>query len=834
VVLEKLARHIAEALDVTSAYILEVNLENRLLKVLAEYWTDNAAAHEKKSDIGQTYPLEDYPLLEQAITQHTIIGFHIDDPQISEVERTEFGQYGVQSAMFVPMVIHGQVLGEVEVWETRRKRVFTPEETDLARTLAQHAASALEVARLFQAEQSGRESVAAILDISLVVGSSLDLMHVLRHIARRTAQACRTRRCSIYLMDEFGEYLQPVMAQFADGRDDPAQWERFKTLTADRLDTVPLFRDVMRKFQALTLKDPSQTDLMPLAWTEPFGVQKLFAVPLMAQERAIGVMALDDDDPAHEFTSRQVDLAYMIGWQVASAIVNARLYTEAETRADELAMLVRVGEVLTLAQTPDQTLHLVLSEALRLVSQHKGSVVLYEPEEGHLHIVAQVGLTKDEVRVFNDQDWRAENGLFAQAMRRIEMMEIKDQTDPRLSSADPDLFKPPCTIVPLPTITGAIGGIVLAGLPRSERSRSLLHALADLAAASIEKARLLEETRRRAEQLRALHLGSRALTSHLSLDEVLRTLAETVQNMAHARYAVLLVLDAKGSVNKLHTVGFTDEENTHINALPWGEGALRQALQQGEVIRVDDLTQDPRLATFAPHLLSEQAFMGVPITAREKIMGGLYLIGKTDDQPFRQEDESLVTGLAGDAAIAIENAHLFGEVQRLATTDGLTGVFNRRHFFELAEREFERSHRYQRPLSAIMLDVDHFKKVNDTYGHSVGDQVLRVVAQRCREHMRKIDLLGRYGGEEFAILLQETDQKTAEVIAERLRQYLADNPVDSDSGPLKITASLGLATLWAECPNLAALLDRADAGLYNAKRTGRNRVCVGEAGEGKP
>ena len=132
------------------------------------------------------------------------------------------------------------------------------------------------------------------------------------------------------------------------------------------------------------------------------------------------------------------------------------------------------------------------------------------------------------------------------------------------------------------------------------------------------------------------------------------------------------------------------------------------------------------------------------------------------------------------------------EVQRLAITDSLTGLYNRRHFFELAEHELQRARRYRRFLSAMMLDIDHFKQVNDTYGHAVGDHVLKEVADCCRQAMRKEDVLGRYGGDEFAIMLPESDLVTTCQVAERLRQSIAQKTIETEVGPVTVTVSLGV------------------------------------------
>ena len=157
------------------------------------------------------------------------------------------------------------------------------------------------------------------------------------------------------------------------------------------------------------------------------------------------------------------------------------------------------------------------------------------------------------------------------------------------------------------------------------------------------------------------------------------------------------------------------------------------------------------------------------------------------------------------------------------TQNALTGAFNRRHIEEVVKREFERADRYGRPLTVAMLDADHFKRVNDSYGHQVGDDVLRELADRCRRTLRSNDVLGRYGGEEFVIVFPETGLDEARVVAERLRGAIAERPVSTGDLSLPVTVSIGLATSSrGQTPD--SLLARADAALYAAKRGGRNLV----------
>lgn len=179
-----------------------------------------------------------------------------------------------------------------------------------------------------------------------------------------------------------------------------------------------------------------------------------------------------------------------------------------------------------------------------------------------------------------------------------------------------------------------------------------------------------------------------------------------------------------------------------------------------------------------------------------------------------------------EAEIA-ERKELQETLERLAVTDALTGVYNRRHFFDLAASEISRALRYKRPLSMIMIDIDHFKRVNDRYGHLVGDQVLASIAERVRTELRINDIMGRYGGEEFSILLPETCGSDTELVAERLRSNVAGQPFLTDRGTIQITISLGVTCLGEDAQvSVERLLDEADQALYQAKRLGRNRTEV--------
>ncbi|MFP3896493.1 MAG: GGDEF domain-containing protein [Anaerolineales bacterium] len=214
---------------------------------------------------------------------------------------------------------------------------------------------------------------------------------------------------------------------------------------------------------------------------------------------------------------------------------------------------------------------------------------------------------------------------------------------------------------------------------------------------------------------------------------------------------------------------------------------------------------------------------------RAAVKGQITQTEEEGDTPLYDEFSRLNNDLVTlQRALAKKNAELerlYAEVQNLAITDPLTGLYNRRGFFEAGQSEVNRARRYGDTLSAIIFDLDHFKQVNDCYGHTIGDEVLKKITARCRDTLRKVDIFGRYGGEEFAVLLPETALEGAHKVAERLR-HTAASPIATEKGSLTVTISLGVAATREDTSDAHELLQRADRALYEAKNSGRNRTCL--------
>jgi diguanylate cyclase (GGDEF)-like protein/PAS domain S-box-containing protein len=230
--------------------------------------------------------------------------------------------------------------------------------------------------------------------------------------------------------------------------------------------------------------------------------------------------------------------------------------------------------------------------------------------------------------------------------------------------------------------------------------------------------------------------------------------------------------------------------------------------------------EHPQYALVPPEAKS---FMAIPLMLNQKFSGCLVLQSQQPGQ-YGYDEQALAETFAVQFAIAIQNAYLFQQVREQTLTDPLTGVYNRRYFFDMANREIEQARLLQRELTVLMFDLDHFKQVNDVYGHLAGDQVLARIAQVARQQARGTDVICRYGGEEFAVLLPETDLQTGVQVAERLRQDIAQVRLTTRKGEVTVTISIGAATLTEQTATIEDLIHQADNALYVAKQSGRN--CV--------
>ncbi|MFA6499439.1 MAG: diguanylate cyclase [Desulfurivibrionaceae bacterium] len=337
---------------------------------------------------------------------------------------------------------------------------------------------------------------------------------------------------------------------------------------------------------------------------------------------------------------------------------------------------------------------------------------------------------------------------------------------------------------------------------------------------AIERKRIEDALRRSNTELAVLFHVSSTVSRCIDMQGLLAEIIGTVTGMEILGLkwqGAILTVEDDGTLRLAQEVGHSPAFIEAHQSLPLGECLCGLAASHGELVVSGDALQDER-HTIRYAGMESHGHIAIPLKSRERVVGVLCL----DTAPgisVSDSERKMLLSIGEQLGIAVENAKLYEETRRLALHDPLTGLANRRHLDIVAESTLARARRHGTPFAIIMLDLDHFKHYNDTHGHSAGDRLLVAVAKTMKQEVRETSLVVRYGGEEFLILLADTERNAALAVAERIRLKIQENT--------EVTVSLGVSWTTAASP-LAELIGAADAALYQAKGSGRNRVVCAE------
>ena len=329
------------------------------------------------------------------------------------------------------------------------------------------------------------------------------------------------------------------------------------------------------------------------------------------------------------------------------------------------------------------------------------------------------------------------------------------------------------------------------------------------------------------------HELGKALTSSLQLDQVLRTIMQKVEEFLHPDTWSLLLMDEPKQ--ELYFEIATGEGSAALKdiRIKVGQGIAGWVAQTGEVVIVPDTSRDSRFFSKVDEKTKMQtrSIVAVPVRFRDRSLGVIELINCVGPQGFGERDLALLEVLADFAAIAIENARHVQKIHELTITDDCTTLYNARHLNFVLETEIYRSQRYNYEFSLIFIDLDHFKNVNDTYGHLTGTRLLSDIGNMVKSNCRLIDFAFRYGGDEFVVLLPQTSKENALIVARRLHKRIREHSWMQDLGlEIRITASVGVASYPTDSRDKSKLLHLADEAMYLVKNTSRDSVAAAGVG----
>lgn len=572
------------------------------------------------------------------------------------------------------------------------------------------------------------------------------------------------------------------------------------------------------------------------------------SVPLKHNKKIIGVMNLNRDSELEDFNEDDLSTLKSVETMIASLIEKEKLLAAIEANRKEISGLYALSSILS--ETSDFEIRIMrfLAKLTRELSLERAAIVelktpikstIYESQSIEIETVAAQNISDGLLKqIFSDIDEEF-TITFSRVIADPKKANIEE---PITLSFNEDGIAYQMLCVPL-FIENSPSHLLLISRPKNEvdqqenkRHLKFLYIISHNVAAAISREMMLKRIRADREML-----YETAKRDKVFLD-ISRDLASTLDP-----YCIL----QKSFEQFRRVISFTsiaillyDELDGNYRLIIQPRKPLtaeyKQSLSDSIYGQFIDYPAEPPLTkeiykefmTFKPQdetaetAKSFKHVLHLPVIIGDKVQGLIHLAREENDKPFGRHDLDITSQFTGIFITSIKNAMIHKRTEKLAFTDPLTELFNHRYFQETLNQEFVRTKRYEKPLSLMIIDIDFFKKFNDTYGHLVGDKVLRHVAKIFNKSVRdKIDTVARYGGEEFAVILPETTLEGAKVFAERIRSSVEASRVEHEDKLLSVTLSIGVAsTMITECQTTSQLIEAADEALYHAKGNGRNQV----------
>ena len=665
-----------------------------------------------------------------------------------------------------------------------------------------------------------------------------DLQSTLKGLVERIARLFKADDAFFAFWDEGNKRTTPIIAYGSMGESYPAlhfePGER--TLTAA----------VMEFGHPLAIPDLKSSSHISPKIASLFRSHSMLGVPLIVHGNKLASFYLGYNN-VRQFDHGEITYAEIAAQQMALVLTKIQLLEDTQRQVKKLTVLHEVALVSTQTESIDKLIERVTEIIGKNLFPDNFGMLLMDEERGvlHPHPSYRFGSSKD--RFLNEiplgQGITGQVAQMGQPIRVGNVGGVQNYLD-----VDHSTSSELCVPIKLKErILGVINAESSTADAFSVDDEFLLGTLAGQLATAIEQLRAAAAERQWLDQLahsNELIYALAHITTHiekaLSKEEIIQTLGEELNKIDLT--CVMAVYDLDRS---LFTINYTSMESMVLEQMEQGLGfplieSTFSLNKLNSTLKMDDtihpaIVADPedeiqllftqrrekRVSEILEAIWPEAELLRLPLLFEENLLGILWVWGKG----ITKADLPIMSIFAKQIGISLERARLFQEVQNLALIDPLTDLQNRRSLFELGRIEFSRARRAKRPFCCMMLDLDYFKQINDNYGHPIGDLVLRDLAQCSKRSIREVDLIGRYGGEEFLIFLPETDLDTARLVAERLRASIEKTPIRVSTQELSITISVGIATKDQNTLDLQTLVARADQAMYIAKYKGRNQVA---------
>ena len=585
---------------------------------------------------------------------------------------------------------------------------------------------------------------------------------------------------------------------------------------------------------------------------ESFWVRSYLSTPIIINDQIYGFINCDDRT-ANAFSENHANKVKLLADQAAIAIENAQVYSETRNRLKQIALINELTQSMLDSKQLDDIL-LTLAKRIMFIFDANSLLITKWDEENNLASLLTSygdGLMPNIPK----SNKVGEFSLTEEVIKQKHAIVVDAKGDYKTWSEELSKIFLDRVILALPMTTREKSlGAILIGFKNPKRITQAEISIGEYASLQIatilQKSNAFEKAQEQSAQFQhandliaSLSIVATSILSTKGLEDIIKTMGEGLEKMnIHSSMFFnnsdprTLQLDYCSRMTELKSLlknlGHPSDKKLFIETPRTDQ--FHNTLYNQQIEFINDLAQLLKFSIpskFGPFIGKFQEALDIgpdtkslfmPLIVERKTIGLLGLYGRD----LQEIDLKAGEIFNSQISVALENSRLLAEVQRLAVTDELTKINNRRGLFESGNRELLAAKRLNRSLSVLMIDLDIFKDVNDKYGHAVGDVTLSEVARRIAVNIREIDIVGRYGGEEFVALLPETDLPKALLVAERIRKAVADERILTEAGPIQVTVSIGIDELSIMTNSLEQLIKSADRALYIAKRNGRNQVAT--------
>ena len=549
-------------------------------------------------------------------------------------------------------------------------------------------------------------------------------------------------------------------------------------------------------------------------------IRHLTAVSLQTREHNFGVILFPHAE-RRMFGSSNLRLLTGLALQIGLTLENYVVMHDAQRRTKEYELLTQIGQAISSRLDQDEVLRSVQKELGQIFDTSNLYIAFQENEAIRFELEVEKGA------VLAKRSRKAANGLIEYIIRTGQPLLIRSELErarERLGVTDSPEHADKCFCGAPILLGGRPAGVMAATNTEREyvfepRDLEVMQTAAGQVSVAVENARLFAEEQRRSRQFAFLNNISKTAISSEDSEQMLAEIVAEIQKNFRFDHIGIGILDYTAKDIEIKAeAGITTQALG--KRIPLGTGILGRVARTGESALVQT-TGDGTLQGVLPEA---RAVLCIPITYGDTLLGVLNVESKQEDA-FSPQDVLVMNTLADLLATALHNSFVFQKLQQQSITDGLTGIKTRRFFWEALTSEWKRASRSGRPFSVVLIDLDKFKEVNDTLGHLEGDLVLARVGRLLEQRCRQSNVVARYGGDEFIILMPETGVEPAQALAERLRLWLATDPMLSEH---HITGSFGVASYPLHGVSVEDIIRVADAGMYVAKHAGGDRVSAAE------